>query len=380
MIDASAGPAVCRIMGGVDYLGGSPSWSEIPQPENVRRILVLRPGGIGDMILLLPTLNLLINHFPHAKMDILCDNDSAGIMRLAQLDAEVLPYNTRPAAVVFHIVRNRYDLAIDTEQFHHFSAILARLSGAPSRIGFKINPRRNPLYSHLINYDPSGPEPLEFARLLKPLKIEPPVHAIAGFLKNIDVSLPGGMEKALDDCSGAEGFAALQPESRSRHKNWAADRFPDLIKRLRDRHGLGTALIGDRSNRIVCDSIIKRVKPETDRIISCAGILDLNQTAMVIKKAKLFIGPDSAPAHLAKAAGVPSVTLFGPSDHIKWGMRTTRHAIVRKEMPCSPCFIFGYRKPCRNAECMKSITVTDVWNAVEEILVSDRFQIPADPE
>jgi ADP-heptose:LPS heptosyltransferase len=68
------------------------------------------------------------------------------------------------------------------------------------------------------------------------------------------------------------------------------------------------------------------------------------------------------------ALGRPSVTLFGATDPLKWGAQGDRHRTVHKEMPCAPCCIFGYRKPCRSVACMQSITVADVLTACRQVL------------
>ena len=92
------------------------------------------------------------------------------------------------------------------------------------------------------------------------------------------------------------------------------------------------------------------------------------ETAGLVARSRLFIGPDTGLAHLAAAVGVPTVVLFGPGDHLKWGVSDATHAIVRKDLPCSPCSLFGYHKPCRTIACMKEIEVEDVVAACRQIL------------
>ena len=64
------------------------------------------------------------------------------------------------------LFRGGYGAVIDTEQFHNASGVMAALTRAPLRIGFKINTNRRGLYTHLVSYDLDGPEDVQFGRLL----------------------------------------------------------------------------------------------------------------------------------------------------------------------------------------------------------------------
>lgn len=97
--------------------------------------------------------------------------------------------------------------------------------------------------------------------------------------------------------------------------------------------------------------------------MSLAGELTLAQTAAVIRDASLFVGGDSGLAHVAAALGTPTVVFFGPSDSRKWGARGDKHRIVRRDLACAPCCIFGYHKLCRSVACLQQITADDVFAA-----------------
>jgi ADP-heptose:LPS heptosyltransferase len=118
----------------------------------------------------------------------------------------------------------------------------------------------------------------------------------------------------------------------------------------------------------VAERIKRDVVAAGAEAVTLAGRLDLAGTAAIIARSALFVGSDSGLAHLAVALGVPTVVLFGPSDSLKWGTENSRHAVVRHDLPCAPCFIFGYHKPCRTIACMKGISVDDVLRACEAVL------------
>ena len=94
----------------------------------------------------------------------------------------------------------------------------------------------------------------------------------------------------------------------------------------------------------------------------------LPEVTALIRQARLFVGGDSGLAHLAAAAGTPTVVLFGPSDSKKWGIKDARHKVVCKALPCAPCFIFGYHRPCRDIQCMHRIETDEVFTACASLL------------
>jgi ADP-heptose:LPS heptosyltransferase len=129
-------------------------------------------------------------------------------------------------------------------------------------------------------------------------------------------------------------------------------------------------LVGAESDRARCAQIADGLRERGVAPVTLAGGTDLRQAAGVIGRARLFVGCDSGLAHLATALGVRTVVLFGPTDHEKWAVQNTRHAVVHRDLPCAPCFIFGYHKPCRNLACMREITVQDVADACRRVLTA----------
>ncbi|MEI6516581.1 MAG: glycosyltransferase family 9 protein, partial [bacterium] len=127
-------------------------------------------------------------------------------------------------------------------------------------------------------------------------------------------------------------------------------------------------LVGGKQDRDEARTIARQAGVEGVRVL--AGDLTIRETASLIAQAGLFIGGDSGLAHLAVALGTPTVVLFGPSDHRKWGVEGPRNAIVRRDLACSPCFIFGYHKFCHSISCMTGITVMEVLAACRKTVDS----------
>ena len=110
-----------------------------------RRILFIRPGGIGDATLLLPAIKKLIAKFPETHIDVLCEKRNADIFKLAEDVNNLYLYDR--GLELLACLKNTYDVVIDTEQWHRLSAVIAHLTGAPIRIGFDTN-ERSKLFTH----------------------------------------------------------------------------------------------------------------------------------------------------------------------------------------------------------------------------------------
>ncbi|MFO7871298.1 MAG: glycosyltransferase family 9 protein [Kiritimatiellia bacterium] len=367
-VDATLGAFSCRILSFFGYRLGRGNDPFSPPPSDPRRILVIRPGGMGDMILFLPVLKELAAAYPKAAIDVVCEKRNVNVLRLSGLNCSALTYDADPVSFFAALLSRHYDFAIDTEQFHNISAVFAFLSGAAVRIGFNINPRRNSLYTHLVPYAPDGPEILQFMKLTHPLGLSPPEPDIDGLLADAPIEPSPPISVQIQSLGSSGGYATIHTGASTRYKRWGTDNFLALIGALRKEHGFDVALAGGRPDMRLDKSIVRTLKERGERVVSFSGECDLKDTAAIIRNSRIFISGDSGLAHLAAALGTPAVAVFGPTDHRKWGIETKQHAVVRKSLPCSPCFIFGYHKPCRTITCMKQISVEQVLEACRRVI------------
>jgi ADP-heptose:LPS heptosyltransferase len=369
--DALFGPPACALIAGILSLRGKAKAPAGLATKKPARILIIRPGGIGDMLLLLPSISALTRAFPDAEIDIVCEQRNLPVLELAKIDARCLPYDKNPLKFLLTLIRTEYDVAVDSEQFHHSSAVFAALSDAAVRIGFNINPRRNGLYTHLIPYSPDGFEGEEFLRLLRPLgaderSFHPAVIRVDKPEEELSHDL---IDELAEFRRGGQRLVIVHSGASVKRKMWPEDKLAGLIARLAEQPESGVVILGDGHEQRRTERI--RSKVPSRKVISISQHLSLKQCAALISMADLFVGPDSGLLHLAVACKVPTVAIFGPSDHIKWGYGGRgRHAVVRNDVPCSPCFIFGYSKPCRCYECIEEISIDDVAKACNRIAAS----------
>lgn len=369
--DFLAGPLVCSILARCLILRGRSKAPSNWTPERSSRILVIRPGGIGDMILLLPAISALTKHFPSAQIDIVCERRNMAVIELTDIKARCIAYDSHPLKLVNILCKTKYDIAVDSEQFHHFSAVFAALSGADVRIGFNINPRRNGLYTHLIPYSPDGYEGREFFRMLKPLGITSETSSPGS--TSCKAPSSSTLDKALLDrlsnMKTQSKLIVLHAGGSIKRKLWPESKATDLISRLINSYKASIIILGGNKDRERCSSIYSSFA-DSPNVVNIMGELNLAQCAELIAMSGMFIGPDSGLLHLAISLNRPTIAIFGPSDHRKWGIEDKAHKIVRKHLPCAPCCIFGYSKPCTHYQCIEDISVEEVAQAAEELMSS----------
>lgn len=330
---------------------------QFPTP---RRILLIRPGGIGDAALLAPSIINIKKLFPDSHITILAERRNSGVFTLFPNVDKMLCYDR--AGEFARVLCGKYDFVIDTEQSHCLSAVVARLVRAPVKIGFDTNDRRR-MFTHSVRYDQSAYEADNFLALLKPLGID--CQRDNGI---VVLSLPpqavSRSNKLLQHLC-TESFVAIFPGASIPEKRWGADCFRRVAEML-SAFGVKVVVVGGKEDRHQGEVIAGRGLG-----LNLAGLTSLSETAAVIQKSSLLLSGDSGVLHIAAGFGVPTVSLFGPGNIKKWAPQGDRHIVINKEIPCSPCTVFGTTPPCPNGNrCMSDITVDEVVNSVTMLLTS----------
>jgi heptosyltransferase II len=323
-----------------------------------RRILVIRPGGIGDAVLLIPALVALERAFPGAEITVLAERRNAAAFALCPAVTRLLHYDN--PRELFSVMRGGFDLVIDTEQWHRLSAVVARFTRAPVSIGFASNDRQR-LFSHRVPYSHDDYETGSFFNLLAPLGIEPPAVAAAPYL-SVPAAASARAEELLAEFSGSR-FVALFPGASIAERRWGAGRFRGVAQALADG-GIPVVVVGGAVDVDDGEAIVKGVGG-----LNLAGRTSLAETAAVIARSGVLLSGDSGVLHIGVGLGVPTVSLFGPGIEAKWGPQGEGHVVLNRQCACSPCTRFGTTPPCPDeARCLSEITVEQVTAAVVEML------------
>jgi len=362
-------PAKSSFLKIADSILGKALVKIIPPPSRTARcssvdsILVIRPGGIGDALLLAPALNAIKERFPAASITILAERRNAGAFKLVPSITRTFLYDN-PAELLC-VLRSRYDIVIDSEQWHRLSAVIARFIPADMKIGYETN-ERGRQFTHRVKYSHDDYEAISFLNLLGPIGIFAEFDPLLPFL-----TLPDGFNRETDNFLAGlnRPFITVFPGASIPERRWGVSSFRNLVMRLADQ-GVATVVVGAGQDRISGDKIISGSCG-----VNLAGKTTLAGTASVISSSALLVSGDSGVLHLGAGLGVPTVSIFGPGISKKWAPRGHKHTVLEKNILCSPCTRYGYTPRCSyNIRCLAEITPNDVYAAVIESLHSDRYQ------
>ena len=329
-----------------------------PPPYPVSRLLLIRPGGIGDAVLLVPVVDRLREVFPSARIEVLAEKRNSGVFALCPEIDQVRCYD-RPKDL-FAILSNSYDVIIDSEQWHHLSAIVARMIRSKIKIGYGTNDRKR-LFTQSIEYSHENYEMDSFFELLEPMGIEPPATIFSPFL-TIPAFDQDSAEKILGNLQ-EKPLVAIFPGASIAERCWGVEKFHQLARRL-IAEGLSVVVVGGKEDIATGRAIVDGLS-----VLNLTGKTSLCGTAGVLNRSQLLISGDSGVLHIGVGLGIPTVSLFGPGIAAKWAPRGKHHIVINHKLPCSPCTRFGTTPPCPiGAKCIQDIPVDEVFEAAQKLL------------
>jgi len=355
---------------------------DAPDLSRVKRVLVVKLRHHGDVLLASPVFSVLKNRIPEAEIDALVYDDTREMLSLHPAIAQVHTVGRRwrslslPAKIASEwrllsaLRARRYDLLIHLTE-HPRGAWISRLLGVRCSVAPADSARRGwwkASFTHHYALVRGGRRHTVESNLdaLRRIGIYPSEEERALRL------VPGAdAESAVDRMLAEHGlepkrFVHLHPASRWLFKCWTADANAALIDRLQ---AAGWRVVVTAAPSAKETDLVRAILARTRaRVIDLSGKLSLKQLAALTSRARLFVGVDSAPMHIAAAVGTPVVALFGPSGDVEWGpWRVPNRVITSTRHPCRPCGLDGCGGG-KVSDCLTSISADTVWNAAREFL------------
>jgi lipopolysaccharide heptosyltransferase I len=330
------------------------------------RILIVRLSAVGDTIHGLPVLCALRDHLPHAELGWVVEERSAGILRghraLDRLFVAPRRWLRKPSAVL-RLRRDlrafRPQLAIDLQGLSK-SAIAAWLSGAPTRIGMAGPDGRElaPWLDNKLVRPTAGHVVDRYLELLAPLGIVRPTTRFDIPRRAEDEATVG---RFIRDRGLGNGFALINPGAGWASKRWPPERLAAVAKHLGSQRNLPSVVVwAGAEERVWADRIITT----SGGMAHMAPPTSLGELSEMARRARLFVGSDTGPLHLAAAVGTPCVGLHGPVSAERNGPYGSHHIAVQRMC------LSGSSRSRRNAsdESMRAISVQDVCTACDQLL------------
>lgn len=352
------------------------------EPTQLKRVLVIKLRHHGDVLLSAPVLSTLKRAAPQCEVDALIYADTAPMLSghpaLAQLHLIDRQWKKQglaaQAAAEWRLLAalrvRRYDLVVHLS-VHTRGSWLVRLL----RPRWSVGPRRTDAgafwhdsFTHLYAAQSHADRHTVESNLdsLRALGIEPTdddkrVVLVPGDEAEARVAaLLGGQGL------GRGGFIHLHPASRWNFKCWPAERVAALCDALSAKGWpiVLTSAPDEKERALVAQIRAVSSAPTFD----LSGQLSLKELAALAARARLFVGVDSAPMHIAAAMGTPTVAIFGPSGDREWGPWQTQSRVVTSLIhECRPCGRAGCNDS-KISECLTMLPVAQVLAACEELL------------
>ncbi|MGD9786999.1 MAG: putative lipopolysaccharide heptosyltransferase III [Sulfuricellaceae bacterium] len=348
--------------------------------QSLRRVLVTKLRHHGDVLLTSPVFSVLKNHGPHLEIDALVYQDTAEMLTLHPAISQVHTVDRnwkklRPLdqlkaewTLLAELQERDYDLVVHLTD-HNRGAWLKRLTGA--RWGVACEGRKGRFWKNSFSH--FYPLPRGNARHTVEMHLDA-LRRIGIYPTETEkrlVFIPGTeAEASIDLLLAANGlepqkFIHLHPASRWSFKCWEENKVAELVKQLRAaEHRIVLTAAPSDDELAMVRRIIELAGPP---VVDLSGKLSLKQLGALTARAKLFIGVDSAPMHLAAAMGTPTVALFGPSGDIEWGPWMTPNRIITSDHPCRPCGNDGCGGG-KMSECLTAISVETVLDSALGLL------------
>jgi heptosyltransferase-1 len=330
------------------------------------KILIIKPSSLGDIVHSLPVLNALYRCFPKAEIHWLVAKGFEGLLeghpmlkRIWTVRKDEWKKIAKVQTTVAELRRlfkdlrvERFDYVVDLQGLLR-SGVIAKATGAPVRIGFKEAREGSTLfYTHRVE---GGRDIHAVDRYLK----------VASFLgcRVDEVRFPfppaDGSQHPVVPVKGE--YAVMAPGARGPLKRWPAQRFGELASRLPVR----TVVIGSKGDRMLAEEVVKESRGNA---VSLAGRTNMRGLIEIIRDARFMVSNDTGPMHIAAALGVHVFGLFGPTSPLRTGPYGSSRTIIRKDIPCSPC----YKRACNTVQCLDSITVGEVADKIIDFLSGQR--------
>lgn len=335
-----------------------------------KKILIIQTAFIGDVILATSMIEYLQMNFPNAQLDFLLRKGNESIIQTNPHINKLYIWtkNINKYKSLFSLLKEirteKYDTVINIQRFFN-SGFLTAFSGAKMKIGFHSNPLSF-FFSDQIEHKIPHPSPIGENGFLH--EVQRNAQLCAPIISNFQIPKADDLrlklyfdendERIIKELKTPEKYFVLAPSSVWYTKQWHADKWSELIEKLKD-HGR-IYLIGGPDDI----DYIKSISEESIDIIHLEGKLSLRQSALLMKTAKRVFVNDSAPLHLASSVNAKVTAIFCSTVPDFGYGPLADDAVVMQANPrlkCMPCGLHGHKScPIGTFECSSVVDVDDL--------------------
>lgn len=348
----------------------------LPALPQGAEILIIRLRSLGDMVMITPALEMLHAWRPDLRLCVLAEPAHAPVLEQNPAVAEILIH--RRFADTARVLRRRRFAVTYNQHGGPTSALLTMAAGSPLRVCWQ---HCQFAAAYNVRVPDGPPELAEGNRTSRP-RIHTVEHRMLQFfatgLPRAPIPRPRvyvredeirAVRQKLSEAGLAPGaaYAVLHPGGAYFTKRWPLERFAAVADFLHaDYATRSLVVLGPGDAHLAAE-----VAAHSRSFAVVLQGLPLRELIALIAGARVFVGNDSGPAHLATAAGTPVAVIFGSSDSLVWRPWQTVHRVVQNELACNPCKgdrCYAFAEP----QCILSITLQQVADACDALLADKK--------
>ena len=351
---------------------------------NGKRILILKPSSLGDIVHTLPVAHALKRCFPGCFIGWIVQQAFAPLLAADSSIDQIYPIQIpslsdpnagrldwfhafRKTISTLQMLRQRlrqepYDLILDLHASFR-SGLLGRTNSGGRRIGFSDAKELNTFFQDQLIAVPEAIQHAQEKNLLFCGNLGCSVTDADFYLCSREKDTLEGRAFLRDHEAADRQIIYANPAARWQTKFWPTEYWAGLADLLHEQKMI--MVFGGSSQDV--EYIFSIAKLMKTRPVLAAGCFSLSQSAALIRESSLYIGLDSGPMHMAALARIPVVALFGPTHPDRVGPYGVEHRIVRAEhLACLEC----RKRQCAHLSCMRGISVRMVYDAAVSLLHS----------
>jgi len=291
--------------------------------EEPRRILIIKPSALGDIVLALPALSVLKRSFPEARISWFVRPEFAPLLEGHLYISDVILFDRKQlskwwcspgsfnalSSLVKQLKAGEFDLVFDFQGLFR-TGYFSWVTGCKRRFGMAgARELAHLFYTDKISQDASSIHLVDY--YLKMVAAAGAQQGKLEFKLPEDTTAAETVDKLLKSQGINGGYAVIVPGAAQANKRWPIERFAELAGKIDERFGLSIVATGSQGEREYIEAIQTGGKTP---VINLAGETTVRELIPLMKKALLVVSNDTGPGHIAAAAGVPIVMIFGPTN------------------------------------------------------------------
>ena len=292
--------------------------------DQIRRILILRMGPLGETLLTTPVIRALRRRFPEAyiaymvapgREDLISENPN--------LD-EVITYSVSIPKLIYGMAKKSFQMVVILQPTFRLvlHTFLARI---PFRIGFETNSGRGRLLHVAVPNNIDQHETARYLDVVRGIGIEPDNEEPEMF---VNTAAQGWANDFLADVgiSADRPLIGLNPGSGSESRRWSKAGFAQVGDHLHEKYNAQILITAGDAEGSLPHGIAD--------LMSCSPVILTGITPMqlgaILRKCRLYISNDTGPMHMSTAVKTPTIALFGASNPRQWGPHWHPHTIIAR--------------------------------------------------